>query len=486
MSKLQLIKKSLSNPAILYVISRYGTYIIQFINSLFIAVYLGPYYLGIWGFIGLITGYVAQINLGIPNSTNVILSINKNKGQYANYIVNGGLAMSLILSILISIFFFLVKIGIIEVGVKYNFSKYIFIILGISVLTHMNTYFSTIMRVYGKINAITITQFLYPILLISIVPFFRNEDLLWAMLYVNLFTLIISFLVYLIDSPFKIKPLFNWRIFKTIQIKGWYLFIYNASFYLILLTTNTFISYNFTVKEFGYYTFAYSLANAVLLLLNSISFLIYPKMINSFARHSNAGGQSLLQELRVGYISTSHLLIHFVIMIFPLFLLFFPSYSNSSKVFKIIALTIVLYCNSFGYQGYLMAKGEEKKIALIAFLALSLNIVLLQLLIHYFHVQFEFVILATLSTYFVYVYLLAVGGRKLFNLPIDFFSILEEVFPYKMMIPFILSLIFVFNDSPDLFFTLPFVLYCLLNYKDFFMIKRLILKVILNPSFINI
>lgn len=40
-----LIRKSLSNPAILYIISRYGTYIIQFINSLFIAIYLGPYYL---------------------------------------------------------------------------------------------------------------------------------------------------------------------------------------------------------------------------------------------------------------------------------------------------------------------------------------------------------------------------------------------------------------------------------------------------------
>ena len=55
MSKLlSLIGNSLKNPAILYMLSRYGTYAIQFVNSIFIAVYMGPYYLGIWGFINLI------------------------------------------------------------------------------------------------------------------------------------------------------------------------------------------------------------------------------------------------------------------------------------------------------------------------------------------------------------------------------------------------------------------------------------------------
>lgn len=100
MSKItNLVNKALKNPAILYVISRYATYAIQFINSLFIAVYLGPYYLGIWGFINLVLGYLAQLNLGIPHSLNVIVSVNKDKEEYAQKVIGNGLSMIVGLSI---------------------------------------------------------------------------------------------------------------------------------------------------------------------------------------------------------------------------------------------------------------------------------------------------------------------------------------------------------------------------------------------------
>jgi O-antigen/teichoic acid export membrane protein len=93
-----LTKKAFINPAIFYVISRYATYIIQFVNSLFIAVYLGPYYLGIWGFINLVLGYLAQINFGIPHSVNIIVSVNKEKEEYAQKVIGNGLTMILGLS----------------------------------------------------------------------------------------------------------------------------------------------------------------------------------------------------------------------------------------------------------------------------------------------------------------------------------------------------------------------------------------------------
>ena len=84
---IKISKKIFSNKAILYVISRYATYIIQFINSLFIAIYLGPFYLGIWGFINLVIGYISQLNFGISNSVNVIISVNKQNDAYVQKIM---------------------------------------------------------------------------------------------------------------------------------------------------------------------------------------------------------------------------------------------------------------------------------------------------------------------------------------------------------------------------------------------------------------
>ena len=481
-----LLKKGIKNPAIIYLISRYGTYIIQFINSLFIAVYLGPYYLGIWGFINLVIGYIGQLNLGISHSVNVIISIQKQEEDYVRKIIGNGISMVLCLSIVFVMFFMLNKIGILQIGNNYNFSNYIFPIAIISVLTHINALFSNIFRVYGKIHAIAINQSLYPIIVLFVIPFFREERLLWAMLITNSIAFVISFVLFLVQTPVKIKPLFEWEVFKFIQVKGWHLFIYNTSFYLILLTTKSFISSNYTVSEFGYFTFSYSLANVVLLLLNSISFLIFPKMLNRFATSSNEQITKILTSLRSAYISLSHLLIHFVIMVFPLFLLFFPDYSESSSVFKVTALTIVLYTNSFGYQGVLMAKGKEKLIGHIAIGALILNIILSAILVHFVNVSFNFVILSTLITYLIYVTVIGKFGMSILKMSSNFLSTIKNVYPWRMMIPFIISLLFVFLETPEWFFMVPFVLYLFLNWKEIFGLKIMFLKVVNNPNFINI
>ena len=481
-----LLKKGITNPAIIYLVSRYGTYIIQFINSLFIAVYLGPYYLGIWGFINLVIGYIGQLNLGISHSVNVIISIQKQEEDYVRKIIGNGISMVLCLSIVFVMFFMLNKIGILQIGNNYNFSNYIFPIAIIAVLTHINALFSNIFRVYGKIHAIAINQSLYPVIVLFVIPFFRGERLLWAMLITNSVAFVISFVLFLVQTPVNIKPLFEWKVFKFIQVKGWHLFIYNTSFYLILLTTKSFISSNYTVSEFGYFTFSYSLANVVLLLLNSISFLIFPKMLNRFATSSNEQIAKILTGLRSAYISLSHLLIHFVIMVFPLFLLFFPDYSESSSVFKVTALTIVLYTNSFGYQGVLMAKGKEKLIGLIAFGALILNIILSAILVHIVNVSFHFVILSTLITYLIYVTVIGKFGKNILDISSNILSTIKDIYPRRMMIPFILSLLFVLLETPEWFLMAPFVLYLILNYKDIIVVKKMIFNVINNPNFINI
>src|SRR5690554_769557 len=77
-----ILKKILSNKVLQYVFSRYFVYFIQFLNSLFIAIYLGPFYLGVWGFINLTVQYFAQINFGVAQAFNAIGAIHKEDEAY--------------------------------------------------------------------------------------------------------------------------------------------------------------------------------------------------------------------------------------------------------------------------------------------------------------------------------------------------------------------------------------------------------------------
>lgn len=479
-------KKIFSNKAILYVISRYATYIIQFINSLFIAIYLGPFYLGIWGFIYLVISYISQLNFGISNSVNVIISVNKQDNAYVQKMVGNGLSMIMGLSFLVILFFLISNASNLHIGDRYHFNDYIVPVCIIAILTHLNNYFATIFRVYGKIFAIALNQSLYPLLVLFIIPFFRGESLLWAMVVINCVSFITSSVLFFIQRPLSFKPLFEWDTVKYIQQRGWHLFVYNASFYLILLTTRSFISGNYSIEEFGYFTFSYSLANAVLLLLDSISFLIFPKMLNRFAHSDNEHSQEILKTARSAYITLSHLLIHLIIMVFPLFIYFFPDYQQASSVFKITALTVVLYTNSFGYESLLMARGYEKNISIIAFCALVLNIILSAILVNVVKVTFEYVIVATLITYLIYVATLGVYGRKVLGLTNSFTDITKDIYPWRMMIPFLISFLMIIFSVPNIYFIIPFLLYLLLNWIDLIKIKETIIRIINDPEVINI
>lgn len=480
------LKKSFKNPAILYVLCTYSTYIIQFINSLFIAAYLGPYYLGIWGFINLILGYINQLNLGIPYSLNIIISVEKNNEKYVQKVIGNSLSMMIILCILILVFFLITFIADINIGDKYNFETFFVPVCIIAVLSHFNNIYSNIFRVYGRIYEIVINQSLSTFVIIFALIIFRGEILLWAMVIANLFSVLVSLIIYLIKTPINLKLFFDLKLIKYIQEKGWHLFLYNSSFAFILISTKSFISGSYQVEEYGYFTFSFSLANAILLLLNSLSYLITPKITNRFANSNIEHIKNILEEVRTSYTSLSHLLIHFVIMLFPLFLLLFPQYKEVNNIFKVTSLTIVLTTNLFGYINLLAARDEEKVISKIAIIALIINVLLVLFFIFCFNIKFSYVMFPTMISYFFLIFFSAFAGRKTLLLPTSIIEIVRDIFPWRMSIPFFISILLIILSIPDIYFIIPFVVYLLLNLKDLKRIIDLCIKLINNPNFINI
>jgi O-antigen/teichoic acid export membrane protein len=481
-----MIKKALKNKVLHYIFSRYATYFIQFVNSMFIAVYLGPFYLGIWGFITLIVQYINQINLGIAHSVNAIISVHKNKRWYVQKIIGNSLTMLLALSLITGLFFVANLKFNINIGDKYNFSAYVPAVALIGIIGFFNSLFSNIFRVYGKITEITINQSAFPILMLFAIFFFKGENLLWALVAANLLAFSLSLVIYVLRTPINLKFLFIGRLVKTIQIKGWHLFVYNSSFYLIMISTKTLISSYYTVEEFGFFTFAFSFANVVLLLLQSFSFLIFPKLINRMATSSNEKVIQILGFIRYAYITSSHFLIHLAILFFPLFILFFPQYQPSVQAFKLTALTIVLYTNSFGYSGLLIARNNERELGQLSLLALFVNIVCAFILIEVFNIPFSLVIISTMITYSLYVYLLGQKGRNKLNLSSSIANVFKDNFPVRIFIPYFLSLFLVIFELSSLYFVIPVIIFIILNFTIIKKIKSLIYQITINPNFLDI
>lgn len=481
-----IILKIAKNKVLHYILSRYLTYILQFINSLFIAIYLGPFYLGVWGFVSLIIQYFAQINFGISHSVNVIASIHKNKKVYVTKIVGTAMTLLLFLSVAAILFFCFNEFLNLNIGSKYNFSYYGPFVCAIAVLSYFNSLLFNIFRVYGRLLEIAFSQSITPILMLITLLFFRGERLLWALVITNFISVFLAFIIFLIKSPIKIHPIFNWYLTKIIYRKGLFLFLYNTSFYLIIISTRTLVSVYYPVTEFGYFTFAFSLVNAISLLFDSFSFLIFPKLLNRFASSTKEHILKILDSVRDAYISLSHGLIHLAILLFPCFLSFFPQYELASGAFNMIALTVVLQTNSFGYQGLLIARGKEKLLGLLAFMALFINVLMAFILICLLHVPYSLVILSTLFSYLLYVFLLGFYGRKKLGLTINFFSVLKDVYPNRLLIPYLISVFLVMFSCTHIYFILPVLFFILLNHKSLGNIINLAKKIIKNPNLINV
>lgn len=480
------LKKIFTNNVLIYVFSRYFTFFIQFVNSLLIAHYLGPYYLGIWGFITLVVQYLNQINFGISHSVNALISIHKKKSFYVNKIVGTSFSMLFALSLIIVLLFFLCYVLDFDIGSKYEFHKYIWFVVSVGVLGHFNSMFSTIFRVYGKVYSIAINQSSLPICILISILLFNKYNLLNALVYAYFFSFLLSLLVYIFTLPFKFKIVFVFSLFKKIQLKGVFLFIYNTSFYLIIISTRTFISSYYKVEEFGLFTFAYTFANVALLLLQSFSFLIFPKIINRFAHGNNEEVANSLNKVRNVYIISSHLLIHVFIFLYPILISLFPRYYDSVKTFSLVALTVILYSNSFGYTGLLIAKEKERVLSLVAFASLLINIVLIIVLIKYLNVTYDFVIMGTLVANLIFIFVTGYLGAQVLGTDKKMVAIFKTIFPVSLLAPYLVSLALILFNMSFLWFIIPVVIFIILNKNSIKQIFDYLKGVINNPNIINI
>ena len=476
----------LKNKIFIYLGARYGTYALQFIVSIAIATRLGPYYLGIYGFINLILSYFTHLNFGVPHSLNVLIIHNKNDYKKSgNYIANS-LWLYFLVSMLVLILFLIVKYFNIQLNKDYTIDKYLFLIALIAILTYINSILSTVLRVRNKVVRLSVVQSLNVLINLIVVSLFNGELLVTALVLCNLLSNVIVLLICVCSNilpDFRETDL-SLKVQKEILHKGFYLFMYNSCFYFITISIRTIVCGNYCVEDFGAFTFSFTIANAVMLLLDSLLTIIFPKIIDLLSSNNLVLIEHTLNNIRIGYISSSHLMIYTAMIFFPIILLLAPQYENSLTTMNLISLAVLMNTNSCGYSSLLIAQNKEKTSAVISLLALLSNIILGVILASVLKVNFSYIILATLLTYLFFSFMCVWKGKALLGMS-SFEYALKNFFPIRLLIPYLCALIISCFRIEFLIWT-PLTVYIIFNWHDLRIIKKMAIKIVNNSNIADI
>ncbi len=407
----------LKNKLVFYLVSRYATYGLQFITSMIIAIKLGPYYMGIWGFILLVLSYFQQCHFGVANSLNVLLVHNINNRIRCNRYITNSIILFFYLSVIIIILYVCYRFTDSTITNKYHTDKYALSICIIAILQYFNMLFVNIFRIRNQINYVTFSQSIIVLLNFICIFFFTGNTLInylvGGYLLGNIGCVVLALYSKYIPAIKKNDILFSYQ--KEMLKKGLYLFLYNSCFYFIIISIRTIISNYYSVEDFGLFTFSFTLGNAIMLLLDALSFIIFPKLLSKLSSDSFDEARVVLKKINDSYISVSQLLIYTALIFFPILILFIPKYSTAVTSLNLVALTVLMNANSFGYSTMLIARNKEKYSALISTISLIVNIIIGLAFVNLIHCEFSYVILATMITYLLFTSMVVLIGSKVLH-----------------------------------------------------------------------
>lgn len=437
--------------------------------------FLGNSYFSTWSFIQLITLYFTHANFGIPNALTNNLAIHFNKKKFIYHFFNNSIFLFLVLSLLTIVLFILSSQ--INFGSKYEFYTYSFLTCLTIIFNYFNVIFLNTHRVYSNFKLISIYQAISPSLILILIFFFRGEQLLKFAVYSLFFSSLFSLLLFIIWSPIKITPKFNKSIAKKIINEGFFLFVYNLSFYFIFITTRTLIGYYFSKEIFAEFSFAFSIAAIITLILDSILFIIFPKLVSKFHQLESNKTLILMQNIRLIYSTLSSIITYSLCSLLLVISKYNIEYQFSVRLFVMIAMTNLIFTNANIFTVYLMSQKKYKELALIASFSLLFNIFAF-LIINTFLNEVIFDLIATIVTYFIFSFGITFAVKKHLQINTQI-----KIYTLNFMIPFLsfVSLAF-FYEVSSLTIIVLFTIYLLLNFKNFIKTKKELLKLLKNPN----
>lgn len=463
-----MVKKILENKAVSFILLKYLAFGIQLINSVLIANFLGVYYFGLYGFLLLVLQYLSYTNLGVQYSYSVLCSDMSTKDGDQRLKITAT-SFSLLICICFFLFFVFLFANSFDIFPKYRFGEYSLYVLLIAILQYFNVLLVNIFRIEGKIKSLNFYFILLPVAQIIPLLIFTEELLFFSLIYATIISNLIALIFFLFQIPNYLRklPLFKFYKGKVLIKRGFFLLLYNFTFYGILLTAKSIVSSNFSVEEFGLFNFANSISSAVFLLLGSLNFLFFPKLINVISSKSdNIELIGFIEKIRKYYLTLTLIVVFLSLLSFPVLFYFLPQYSEAVISLQILLLSQLIINNSFGYSTLLVQKGKELQMTFSALIAIGIIITFAIFGLEYYE-SINTVAFSVLLGVLVYNLCIGYLGNKMVNQYSGVFSFLKGMYSPRLFIPVFVCVSLLFL-SPLYFVNIiiTIILYIFLNIKQ--------------------
>lgn len=460
---MSFIKK---NHILAFMINRYASYALLFIRGILMAKFLDPYYFGIWGFFTLVLQYFSYSSFGINYAITVQLSIGDQSESDNDRYSSIALFLTAIIDLVFLAAGILFQFSDLDLFSKFEFKRYVILILLIASFNNLQQVFVNIYRVKKKLLTIAVLETLASVILLTTTIIFRNKELIMVQLFFMMLTNLVSVIVYFIDRPFRFRLHLETRWVRSLFSLGFPLLIYNLSFYLITISARSVVSAFYPAEILGYYSLANSISYATLLGLQSIAWAIYPEVLENFSRTTD---QDIIREkvnvINRLYNTSCFLMINLVIFFIPLLLLFLPQYRSAISIITILMIAQGFLSTTFGYNSLAIAQKRQKSVANIGFLII-LFIVFFSVLVALIHQDHILIALIVLIGSILYSALQTRLGLRIFSSSQTLLGELRSVYPIGTIIAFMIYIVGSFTSMPFLWNCLALIIFLVSNFAQ--------------------
>lgn len=379
------IKKLATNKNIRYILTKYLTYLIQFISSILIANAFGLYLFGIYSYFKLLLQYFSYSNLGVNYSFLVYGSYSKDDDNKISKYFSSSLLVTLFTSIILTYFFYKISCYLgSDNFIKYDIDSFYSYFVLILILKLINQLYINLYRIYDKLKFINFSYLLPALTELLLVILLKKSTLLFDIFFCGMiFSQLLVLIIFFLSSPIKF-PYLTDKIHLIIILKrGLKLLLYNASFYFISIIGKTIISTNYEISDFSNYSFAYNITEAIFLLTGSIGFLIYPKILFKLKTKSVDESIKYIGQINKKYMVLSSVICSLSIVSFPYFVHFFPDYNLSEAFIDVLIIHQLLIANTFGITTLLVHKNHDVYLIIVGIISIILLIAISSMVIKF-------------------------------------------------------------------------------------------------------
>ncbi|TKC56950.1 hypothetical protein FBD94_22395 [Pedobacter hiemivivus] len=362
---------------IIFTMLRYLTYGLMTIRGFVLAYYLGPYLLGIYGYLMLYQQYMSYTSFGINYSLNAELALlTVGQKQERKSLIDSAFSGVLLISGL------LIFIGIIAYGFKLklfpfeNSYKYAIIIVALTILTHFQQVFVNIFRVNKKLKPVIVGELVLAVGLLVVIFFFEGIELINVLFYVWGLSLLLIVLFYKIVYSEKITV--NFSKVRLLLKSGLPLLVYAFSYYLMGLMIRTLIGAFYPIEVMGYFSFANNITTAIMLGLDTVTWIIFPSIIARLA--DNNLSKDELQKYLVSFTNRLLVLVLIIVLLsigsLPILFYILPKYRPIEFSLIILLMNQIVFNLGFVFVTLCIARKMHNQMALISLLSVVVSGVL--------------------------------------------------------------------------------------------------------------